>query len=167
MSETRIEVVAIGERGLYSVGAIVVSSKGDVYHISKFKKRGFHLSRHSSGKTHWKMDRKEFLSIQDGKPIKDFKGIEFLGTISFGLELLPKLFKEYKMKRSSGIFTIDMREYQNACFNMSIAIFTEQYLPKLLTASQLLERRQIFIWPDCHPMIAMIVGKVKTIEEIV
>jgi len=101
MSETRIEVIAIGERGVYSVGAIVVSSKGDVYHISKFKDKGIHLSRHASGKTHWKMDRKEFLCIEDGKPIKDFKGIEFLGTISFGMESLPRLFDEYKMKKAA------------------------------------------------------------------
>jgi len=75
------------------------------------------------------MNKKELLCIENGKPIKDFKGIEFLGIIGFGLESLPKLFKEYKIKKCSGIFSIDMGKYRNVRFNMSVAIFTEQYLP--------------------------------------
>lgn len=167
MNEIKIEIVAITEKAMYSIGTIVVSSKGDVYHISKFKNKGFHVSRHSSGKIHWKMNGKNFLEIENGKPITDFKGIEFLGWNIYGsLESFPSVSNEYKMKECNCIFSFDFREYQNARFYLSVAILTEQYLPKLLTASRFLKKRQVSIWADCHPMIAMIVGEDKNIEEI-
>lgn len=51
-----------------------------------------------------------------------------------------------------------MREYQGAAFNMQIAILTEEGLPSLFTSSNLLGNRQMYIFPDCHPMIAITVG---------
>jgi len=157
----RIEIVAIGKEKVYSVGAVEVSQKGDVYVIHKIKDIGFHASRHSSGEMHWKSKNSEvFTEIREGKSIGDFKGIEFLETQAFGLESLPQLFEEYKMKKCNGIFAIDMRDYNKAAFNLSIAILTEEGLLKLYESWKKLKKRQIYIFTDCHPMIAISVAAV-------
>ena len=159
MNETRIEVVAMGSEAMYSVGALILSLDGDIYYATKLRGDDFHLSRHSSGATHWKSNKmKVFQKIRNGKPIEDFEGIEFLLTTGFGLESLPRLFDEYKMKKSNGVFAIDMREYMGQPFNLSLAILTPEAFPSLLTGTELLGKRQIYVYPDCHPMLAITAG---------
>jgi hypothetical protein len=166
VSEIRIEIIAIGKGRIYSVGAVVVSPKGDVYQISKTNGSDLHVSRHSSGETHWRSIKHQISEkIRDGKPIGEFRGIEFLSTYAFGLESLPRLYEEYKLKKCNGIFSIDMREYEHAAFNMTFAILTGEALPSLLTGTQLLKKRQIYIFPDCHPMVAIVVGEARINEK--
>jgi len=74
---------------------------------------------------------------------------------------LPELYKECKMEKNDGVFCIDMRQYQNGTFNMFPYIFTEEGLLSLLSEKKLLVNRQISIFPECHPMIAIIVGTAK------
>ena len=158
----RIEIVAIGENKIYSAGYVKVSKKGDIYQIYKIGGSDLHMSRHASGKTHWKSKQPVlFQEIREGIPIKEFKGIEFLGTTAFGLDSLQELYTVYKMKKSNGIFAIDMREYKNAVFNMSVAILTEDGLPKLYESWKKLRKRQIYLFTDCHPMIAITVFDAK------
>lgn len=162
MRKKRIEIIAIGKEKIYSVGAVEISEKGDIYVIHKIKNSNFHTSRHSSGEIHWKSTKnKVSTKIREGMPIKDFKGIEFLGISAFGLESLPRLHKEYKMKKCHGIFAIDMRDYAKAAFNMSIAILTEEGLPALFKSWKKFKKRQIYIFTDCHPMIAITVADAK------
>jgi hypothetical protein len=159
VSATKIEVIAIGEDRMYSVGTVVVSPNGDVYQISRIRGDDFHTSRHASGVTHWKsVKNRVFQKIRQGKPVKDFRGIEVLTTYGFGLGSLPILFTEYKMGKSNGIFAVDMREYAGEFFNLSVAILTEEGFPWLLSGSQVLGKRQIYVYPDCHPMIAITAG---------
>lgn len=165
MSVIRIEIVAVGEEKIYSVGTVEVSENGDVYVIDKFKGAGdSHLSRHSSGELHRKI-RNEVTRIRKGIPIRDFRGIEFLGTHAFGLRSLPLLHKEYRMKKSNGIFAIDMRNYSKAAFNMTIAMLTEEGLLRLYESWKKLGKRQIYIFTDCHPMIAIMVADAKALSE--
>jgi hypothetical protein len=166
MSEAGIEVIAVGNDAMYSVGAIVVSPVGDVYQIFKMRNLDFHTSRHASGVTHWKSNKAQiFQNIRQGKPIKEFKGIEYLTTPSFSLESLPRLYDEYKMEKSNGVFAIDMREYAGQPFNLHVAILTEEGFPSLLANSKLLGKRQLYVYPDCHPMIAMTAGAVTSGEK--
>jgi hypothetical protein len=159
MSGIRIETVAIGKDKIYSVGAVTVSEKGDVYVISKFKNNDFHTSRHSSGETHWKSEKRGvFHKLRDGKPIENLEEIEFLGTDAFGLESLPLLYREYKMKKSDGIFVVDLRDYSKAAFNMSIAILTNDGLPTLFDFAN-------NVYSACHPMIAIMVFDAKREEK--
>ena len=151
---------------MYSVGAIVVSAEGDVYLIDRIKDNDFHLSRHASGKTHWKSTkRKIFQKIREGQPIKEFKGIEFLQLVGFGLDSLPELYKEYEMEKYDGVFCIDMRQFKDKAFNMAISMLTEEGLPSIVSASKLLKDRQICIFPECRPMIAITVGNARTESE--
>lgn len=160
----RIEIIAVGKEKIYSVGNLVVTKKKDVYQVIKFHGSDTHISRHASGETHFKSREGKFIQkIRKGVPIKDFKGIEFLGTTGFGLDSLPELFSEYKMKRCNGVFAFDMREYKNGAFNMSIAILTEDGLPKLYESYRKLEKRQIYLFTDCHPMIAIIICDAKKV----
>lgn len=69
------------------------------------------------------------------------------------------------MKKCNGIFAVDMREYQNAAFNMVIAILTEEGFPYLIKSSKNFKKRQIHTSTDCHPMIAIIVGDAKVQEK--
>jgi len=155
----RIEIIAIGRDKIYSVGAIIVTKKGDIYIADKFTGSDLHLSRHSDGKTHWKSRREDILiPIREGSPIKDFKGIEFLETHAFGLDSLPELYKEYRMRKCEGVFAVDMRGYEGSAFNMSIAILTEEGLPKLYESWKDFKKRQIYIYTEGHPMIAITVG---------
>jgi len=158
MTTKRIEIVAIGEEAVYSVGAVVVSKKGDVYIISKMKHGGFHESRHASGELHWRSQKLEFFQkIRDGTPIQDFRGLENLGTRGFGLDSLPKSFKEYEVKQCDGIFIFDMRDYSEAAFNMTIWMLTKEGLRELSNTLKEFTRGHTYVYSDCHPMIAITV----------
>ena len=65
------------------------------------------------------------------------------------------------MKRCNGVFAFDMREYKNGAFNMSIAILTEEGLPKLYESWKKLEKHQIYLFTDCRPMIAITICDAK------
>ena len=124
-----------------------------------------HLSRHASGNTHWKAEQSNsFQKLRNGVPINDFKGIEFLGTLAFGLNSLPELYTEYKMKRRNGVFAIDMREYKDAAFNMSLAILTKEGLPQLYESWKSMKKRQIYLFTKCNPMIAISVCDAKKVS---
>ena len=144
---------------MYYVGEIVVSEEGDVYLNYRIKDSGdFHLSRHASGITHWKSRRKILCQhIRKGQPIKEFK--EFEDWLQyFSLDALPELYKEYKMKVCDGIFCVDRRAYSKGAFNMRVGISTKESLSSLLKRSELLSKRQIYVFPDSHPMIAITIG---------
>lgn len=158
----RIEIVAIGEDKIYSAGYIQVSKKGEVSYFYKVCSSDMHISRHCSGQTHVKSRQiGYFQKIREEISIDNFNGIEFLGTIAFGLNSLPELFSEYKMKKHNGMFAIDLREYKNSAFNMSVAILTEEGLPILYGSWIKFKKRQIYLYADCHPMIALTIADVK------
>jgi hypothetical protein len=79
----------------------------------------------------------------------------------FGLDSLPILYKEYMIREYDGIFCIDMRNYKDKAFNMQIYMLTKESLPSLLSMPSLLENRQICIFPECQPLISIIVGSAK------
>jgi hypothetical protein len=146
---------------MYSVGSIVVKEAGDAYFNHYDDDSDFHLSRHASGETHWKSNEIKILSqdIRIGKPINEFKGIEDLQLVGFGsLDSLQELYKEYKMEKNDGVFCFDLRQYKEGTFNMFVCMLTEEGLQSLLSRTKLLANRQISIFPECHPMIAIIVG---------
>lgn len=154
--------MAIGRDKIYSVGYIQVSKRGDVYYFDKVCSSDMHISRHCSGHTHRKSRQTGFFQkIREGISINNFNGIEYLGTSAFGLNSLPELFSEYKMKKHNGMFAIDLREYKNSAFNMSVAILTEEGLPQLYESWKKFNKRQIYLYTDCHPMIAIIIADVK------
>jgi hypothetical protein len=156
---TTIEIIAIGKEKVYSVGSMVVSESGDVYFNHCVLDSDFHLSRHASGETHWKSEELRLSQyIRKGQPIKEFKGIEFLQTVGFGVDSLPEVYKEYQLKKNDGVFCIDMRQYKGVAFNMFLYMITEEGLPALVSETKLLNR-QISIFPDCHPMIAIVIGE--------
>lgn len=168
MSVVSIEIIALDNEKIYSVGAVKVSQKGDVYVIDKFRDSGdSHLSRHSNGEMHRKF-RESYDRIREASPkrdLKSFRGIEFLGTHGFGLKSLPLLFKEYDMKKANGIFAIDMRNYRQGAFNMGVAMLTEEGLPRLYESWKKLSKRQIYIFADCYPMIALMVVDAKSLDK--
>ena len=161
MSDKRIEIIAIGVEKIYSVASIEISQDGDVYLIERIKGGDYHLSRHASGQVHIRTSNLTE-NLWKGKPIKDFKGIECLGTSGFSLDSLPVLYKEYRLQRSDGVFCIDLRTYKGEAFNMCTHILTEDSLPTLLGSSNPLEKRQLYLYPDSTPMIAVTVGRVKS-----
>lgn len=163
-SKIKIEIIAIGENKIYSAGAIEMSPNGDIYIVYKIKgDGGFHTSRHRDGKLHWKSKKcNVFIKIGDRVPIKNFNGIEFLGTHAFGLGSLPELYTEYKMKKCNGIFAIDMKEYKDSAFNMTVSILTEDGLPALYNNWKEKGKRQIYIYTNSHPMIAIMAADIKS-----
>jgi len=163
MTQTRIEIVAIGRDAVYGVGAVVVSREGDVYIVSKMKHLGVKHSRHASGVLHWKSRKPEFFQkSRKGAPIADFRGLENLGVRGFGLDILPKLFKEYQVKKCDGIFFFDMRDYSQKTFNMIIWMLTKEGLQELSDTIKEYTRGHTYVYSGCHPMIAITVfdGKI-------
>jgi len=157
----RIEILAIGKDKVYSAGYVQVS-KGGVYYFPKVKSSDMHISRHCSGHVHWKSRQTEFFQkIRKGISIDNFHGIEFLGTTAFGLDSLSELFSEYKMKKNNGVFAVDLRDYKDSAFNMSIAILTKEGLHQLYKSWEKLKKRQIYLYTDCHPMIAITIADAK------
>lgn len=158
----KIELIAIGKEKVYSVGLIQVSNQGDVYIIHKIAGTDLHTSRHKSGVTHWKsQDFKFHRNIRKGTPIQEFKGIEFIYSGLLTLDNLPDLFREYRREKCNGVFAFDIREYKNAAFNMAVAILTEEGFPTLLQNWKQLKKRQIYLYTNTQPMIAVIVADAK------
>lgn len=146
---------------IYSAGKIHITPKGDVYHIFKHKgDKGFHASRHTDGKLHWK-SRTTKRHIRNLKSINDFSGFEVITTQGFDLESLPNIFDEYKIKKSDGIFAIDMRSYEKGRFNLSVAIFTDEGIPTLLNSFPFGHKKQIYLYTNCNPKIALIALEIK------
>lgn len=157
----KIEIIAVGLKKIYSAGKIHITSKGDVYYAYKLKNdKGAHTSRHRDGTLHWKFG-KDKIPIRKLKDISDFSGLEFIGTHAFGLNSLPQIYEEYKLKKSDGIFAIDMRNYEEGRFNLQIAIFTDEGLPKLLNSSEWGHKKQFYLYTDCNPKIAIVALEVK------
>jgi hypothetical protein len=160
----RIEIIAVGRDRLYSVGSVVVSQNGDVYLISRIKHVDSHLSRHASGEVHLKSAKINIdAKLGKRKPVNEFKGLEFLQTVGFGIDSLPSLYEEYKIKKCNGLFAIDMKEYEHAHLNMQFFILTMDALPSLLGKSPL-RKKQFYIFPDSSPMVGIIVGDFKKEE---
>lgn len=152
----KIEIIAISEDKIYSVGLINIVKKGDIYYAYKINNSDLHYSRHRDGRRHWRSKKSE-MCFDVGKrlPINEFKGIEFLFSGGTVLEYLPQLHSEYKLGESNGIFAFDTREYKNAAFNMSIAILTEEGIPRLYESWKNKKKRQIYLFTDSTPMIAI------------
>jgi len=91
----KIEIIAIGDNKIYSVGYIKIYKEGDIYHIHKIAGSDIHTSRHKDGTYHWK-SRTNNLCNNLGKrrPIKDFQGLEFLGVNAFGINSLHRRIKD-------------------------------------------------------------------------
>ena len=160
MSKIRIEVIVIGkEKKLFGVAAVSVSKKGDIYLAYKCKDiPSLHVSRHSSGERHYKSKLlAEQIPLGIVPPISEFKGLESLGGQAFGIDSLLELYTEYELKKCDGIFTIDMRHYEGKKFNLQTFILTKEGLTDLYNHS-LLTDRQIYLFVDSNPMIAIVAG---------
>lgn len=156
---TRIEIIAIGnDKKIYGVGSIILNKNGDVYLVHKAMRTDFHTSRHSDGIIHWK-SRKLNIKMPLGKsiPIKNFKGIEFLCCQAFNVGSLPQLFSEHKLKKSDGVFAIDLRKYTVGTFNLQICILTEEGLSSLFNIKYM-NKRQMYLYIDSTPIIGVIAG---------
>lgn len=156
MSKTRIEIIAVGECAVYSIGAVEMTEKGEVYLIHKGS--GSHISRHASGVTHTRLPDGSKYLIRNGPPIHDFRGIEFLATLAYGLESLPEIHREYRMQKCDGIFAVDMRAYRDSAFNMAIALVTDEGLDSLFEMWKAFGKGQLYMYTDIHPMIAIKIG---------
>ncbi|MBI2576422.1 hypothetical protein HYV84_04350 [Candidatus Woesearchaeota archaeon] len=156
-----IEIIAIGLTKIYSVGKIGIKSDGSVYHAFKLKNlEGIHTSRHRDGTLHWKSKQLK-IPLRKGADIRDFSGLEFIGTQAFGLNSLPELYNEYKIKRMDGVFAIDMHNYKEGCFNLTIAIFTDEGVLQLFDSDKFAQKKKIYLYTDCYPRIALIAMEVK------
>ena len=154
----RIKLIAMSEEKLFSIGEVCISKKGDVYVVPKTgSDDGFHTSRHAEGKLHWKSKTMGKISIREAKPIKDFKGIEFLNTIALNLDVLSTRFKEIEFKKCNGIFVFNACEYKDTVFNMTVAMLTEEGIPSLYTCVKNCKKRQIYIYTESNPMIGIII----------
>ena len=54
-----------------------------------------------------------------------------------------------------------MRKYNQSAFNMTIAIFTEDKISDLLSNWEQYKKRQIYIYMDHKPMIAIMICDAK------
>jgi hypothetical protein len=150
---TKIEIIAIGEDKLYSVGEIQVNKKGEVYLFEKNKLSEHHTSRHASGEVHaYTSNFRD--KIRKGEPLSYFKGFEPLGVVwSFSMQSLPLLYYEYNIKQNDAVFAVDMRQY--TFFNLTFVIFTDEGIGDLYKNFSKFEKSQIYLYTDCHPKIAI------------
>jgi len=81
-----IEIIGVGKNAVYSIGKINLTKQADVYLISKIGNIGLHLSRHKDGEIHLRTkDEQIYREEQKRIHIKDFDGIEYLGSWAFGI----------------------------------------------------------------------------------
>jgi hypothetical protein len=158
----RIELIAMLENKLYSIGEVCISKMEDVYFIPKTGSNdGFHISRHFDGKLHWKSHTMGKMSIRQAESIKDFKGIEFLGTTYLNLDVLSTRFNESKLKKCNGIFIFNANEYKDSMFNMTVAMLTEEGIQSLYTCVKNWKKGQIYIYTESNPIIGIIIYDAK------
>jgi hypothetical protein len=163
--QIRIEIIALGENKIYSAGAVTITRNGDVYYAHNIRHTDSHFSRHKSGETHFVSKSLNYRYSMDKRvPIEDFTGIEFFGTQAFGLESLPHLYSDYKLKRCQGIFAVDMREYITGSFNLTVAILTKEGLPRLYETWQNETKRQIYLYANSNPMVGIAVAEIVSIK---
>ena len=96
------------------------------------------------------------MKIREGLPIKEFKGIEFMATLNFSLNLLDKTFNVYKHKRFDGIFVIDVKDYEEGKLNLVPIILTKEGLPQLFESMCKYQNRHLVVFGNCKPMIALL-----------
>jgi len=157
-----IELIAVAEKFVYSIGKIQITQKGDIYLISKIKNMGFHFSRHKDGNCHIRIKGLE--STEDFEkriPINSFDGFEVLGIWAFGLDSLPRLYKEYKPKKCNAVIAVYIGHLISFTFNLCVAILTEKGIPLLMNQWKDFENRQVYICANSRPMFGLVLGAVK------
>jgi|GEM_PF-2757579 len=165
-TNTIIELIAVGENCVYSIGKIQVTKQGDIYLASKIKAtglEGLHFSRHRDGTCHIRMKGKEIENgFEKRIPISDFDGFEFLQGWGFGLESLPILHKEYRLSptKCNSIVAINMRHFKDMPFCLGIAILTESGVHHLLNSYKDFKNRQVYICANSQPMVGIVFGAV-------
>jgi len=156
----KIEIIGIDEEKILALGKIVISQKGDIYHIYKMgRKDDMHLSRHASGKMHWKSRKREFFHEASKRyPITKLKDIEFLGTTAIPVDNLLKRYSEFKMKKGKAIIVIDLKPYKKRkLLNIVVAILNEKGLSKFYKSFENHSERQIYLYGESSPMVGIIV----------
>jgi len=157
-----IEIIGIGRTAVYSIGKISITKKGDVYLINKIGSAGSHLSRHKDGRVHYRTKNEEIYKEPEKRiPIKDFEGVEYLGTWAFGIDSLPELYKEYNPRKSNAIVTINMKAFDGLAFNLGIALLSEKGLLPFLEMWKDFKNRQVYISASSNPMVGVVFGAFK------
>lgn len=156
----QIMFLAIGDTGIFKIGGVSIEQKEDaieVYSYPSFKGLDFHVSRHSSGDLHWKQGEKKVdLPFEKRVPMKDFSGVEGLGTWGLSVENHDEFHPKYGSKHYDGIFLIDTRKYRGAYFNVAFYILTKEGLPTFYSVWEKYGKRQIYLYANSHPMVGMI-----------
>ncbi len=156
MSKSRIEIIALGDNAFYSVGTVEVTSKGEVYAIMKRKPVISKISRHVSGLTHVENEVLGKKTTRQGPHLDDFIGLEWLHTASLGLASLESSLNEYQLKKSNGIFCIDMRAYRKSAFMLAIGILTKKGISDFYNSHEMNSKKQFYLFWDSHPKIGLI-----------
>jgi len=157
-----IEIIAIGNGKIYSVGKINISKQGDIYIIKNIENIGLHFSRHKSGECHIRTKEKKLSSnFEKRETVDKFDGIEFLETWCFGIESFHGIYKEYKPKKCNNIVAINMSCFKKQPFNLGIWLLTEKGIPELMNMWKNFTNRQVYICTHSQLLVGFIWGAFK------
>ena len=156
MSRKRIEIMAIGEKIIYSLGAVEVTEDGDFYLFIKYEGSPSKFSRHKSGTLIVENEVIGRLLIRKGEPIESFRGVEHIATVATGLGVLDTSFTEYEMKQCDGIFCIDMRMYERSAFNLLVYMLNKGSIRNFLETALQFSKQQYYLYPGSYPLIGMV-----------
>lgn len=84
------------------------------------------------------------------------RALEWLLKTPLALASLESSLREYKLKKSNGIFCIDMRAYRKAAFNMAIGILTEEGITDFYSSHEMNSKKQFYLYWDSHPKIGLV-----------
>lgn len=147
---TEIHIIANTGDARYSIGGVRIT-KNAIYFLHKILGTDLHTSRYANGEYTHIRSRTTGHMTDLGKrtPIKNFRGIEAEGTMAAEIEAIPKIYKKAK-RNYKNMVEIDLTEHKKGTLNISLAIFTEDQLPKL----QQMEGVQLYT--KTNPHIAII-----------
>jgi hypothetical protein len=146
MSKSRIEIIALGVNTFYSIGTVEVTSGGEVYAIMKRRPVITKISRHVSGQTHVENEVLGKKITRQGSHLDNFIGLEWLHTAALTLASLESSLNEYQLKKSNGIFCIDMRAYHKAAFNLAIGILTKEGINDFYNSHEMNSKKQFYLF---------------------
>jgi len=158
----RIEIIGLDGMNFYSIGTVEVDSKQNIYIFYKEPGVIIKVTRHAGGKHHQdlidlirnKTKRRDF---PRRSPISELKGVEIVSHFALFSKNYQELFTEYKLRKTQGIFCIDLREYDNKAINLSVQIVKRDFFPDLLNTVVPTEKRQVYIYAESDPIVSMFV----------
>lgn len=164
-----IQLVGFDGRDYWRLFYIEIRDSNEIYYGFVSKKMPLHFSRHGSGQLNVKVGKEkrkitDIMQTYKLKPLSDLNGMESLGTFSplpdNKIKLSENEYKKYISKKCSGIFLIDLRNYDGT-LNVQVAIVNPSYKDSITKNYLFGDDCQVYIYTSSNPWVVFYIWNVQ------